>query len=298
MGRRVSLREQRRGRPGDGGRPRDRGRRDGEPARPDPPRLGRPVHPPGGARTCSAHLARPGEVPLPPWFPAPVAEARQIVLLVLDGLGVEQLRERSGLAPVLQSATGSAITSVAPSTTACALTTLGDRTDAGGARRGRLPGGAGRRVMNVLQWTDPRCRRPYAGAGAGVPAVRVLPRFDRPGARGHPLRLRAHRVHRRPSRARGAAPLAHAGRARDRRGSAGGRRRAVRLRLLRRHRQDRPRPRSRALLRRRATRHGPPRRRRARRVAGRGGARRDRGPRPGRRGGIHRGARPRDHGAV
>ena len=58
--------------------------------------------------TLLAHLARPGEAPLPPWFPAPVAEARQIVLLVLDGLGAEQLRERSGLAPVLAVGRGQA----------------------------------------------------------------------------------------------------------------------------------------------------------------------------------------------
>jgi len=59
-----------------------------------------------------------------PWFPASLADARQIVLLVLDGLGWEQLRERTALAPVLASATGVAITSVAPSTTAAALTSL------------------------------------------------------------------------------------------------------------------------------------------------------------------------------
>src|SRR6202012_185214 len=46
------------------------------------------------------------------------AGARQIGLLVLDGLGEEQLRERSSLAPVLAGGVGDAITSVAPSTTA------------------------------------------------------------------------------------------------------------------------------------------------------------------------------------
>ncbi len=45
--------------------------------------------------------ARPRAHPLPEWFPEPVAGARQIVLLVLDGLGEEQLRERAALAPVL-----------------------------------------------------------------------------------------------------------------------------------------------------------------------------------------------------
>jgi predicted AlkP superfamily pyrophosphatase or phosphodiesterase len=69
-------------------------------------------------------LAQPGRSTPPAWFPAPVAEATQIVLLVIDGLGAEQLRVRSGLAPVLTSGAGGSITTVAPSTTACALTTL------------------------------------------------------------------------------------------------------------------------------------------------------------------------------
>ena len=62
-------------------------------------------------------LSQPGRSAPPPWFPAPVAEATQIVLLVIDGLGAEQLRARSGLAPVLTSGTGGSITTVAPSTT-------------------------------------------------------------------------------------------------------------------------------------------------------------------------------------
>src|ERR1700693_1349677 len=114
--------------------------------------------------TLLDHLARPGATPLPPWFPAPVAEARQIVLLLLDGLGAEQLHQRAGLAPTLQAATGTAMTTVAPSTTACALTTL---------VTGRVPadhGVVGYRValdgevMNVLQWSihgsDARIRVP------------------------------------------------------------------------------------------------------------------------------------------
>jgi hypothetical protein len=58
------------------------------------------------------------------WLPDPVNRARQIVLLVLDGLGWEQLRDRAAAAPTLTAATGGPITSVAPSTTACALTSL------------------------------------------------------------------------------------------------------------------------------------------------------------------------------
>ena len=59
-----------------------------------------------------------------PWLPEPVAGAGQIVLLVLDGLGAEQLEARRTLAPFLSTGTGGTVTSVAPSTTACALTSL------------------------------------------------------------------------------------------------------------------------------------------------------------------------------
>jgi len=74
--------------------------------------------------TLLGELDDPGRAPLPVWFPSPVAEAAQVVLLVIDGLGEEQLRQRSALAPVLSSGVGGPITSVAPSTTAVALTSL------------------------------------------------------------------------------------------------------------------------------------------------------------------------------
>ena len=60
------------------------------------------------------------------WLPASARQSRQIVLLVVDGLGWEQLRARAALAPTLTAADGidQAITSVAPTTTACALTSI------------------------------------------------------------------------------------------------------------------------------------------------------------------------------
>ena len=64
--------------------------------------------------------ARPCPVGRPTASPAPGNQ----VLLVIDGLGAEQLGARSHLAPVLSGGAGQSITSVAPSTTACALTTL------------------------------------------------------------------------------------------------------------------------------------------------------------------------------
>jgi predicted AlkP superfamily pyrophosphatase or phosphodiesterase len=59
----------------------------------------------------------------PAWLPQ-TALAEQVVLLVIDGLGWEQLQDRRGLAPTLMSMAGGPITAVAPSTTATALTSI------------------------------------------------------------------------------------------------------------------------------------------------------------------------------
>lgn len=60
------------------------------------------------------------------WLPGSIRVADQVVLLVLDGLGWEQLTSRRALAPTLSGAEGidRPITSVAPTTTACALTSI------------------------------------------------------------------------------------------------------------------------------------------------------------------------------
>lgn len=91
--------------------------------------------------------------PPPAWLPAEAAGADQVVLLVLDGLGWLQLGERASLAPTLSAMSGGPITSVAPSTTAVALTSI---------TTGRPPAGHGvvgyrvrvgdRDVLNVLKW--------------------------------------------------------------------------------------------------------------------------------------------------
>ncbi|MGI9022788.1 MAG: alkaline phosphatase family protein [Acidimicrobiales bacterium] len=94
---------------------------------------------------------------VPGWLPPSVAGATQVVLLVLDGLGWEQLRERSDLAPTLSAMEGGAITTVAPSTTATALTSL--TTGAPPAAHGvvgyrmRM---MGTDVLNVLRWRTVR----------------------------------------------------------------------------------------------------------------------------------------------
>ena len=82
---------------------------------------------PDYAGACIANVAEalgaPGSAP-PDWLPAPAAGARQVVLFVLDGLGWDQLQARPDLAPFLTAMTGGRITSVAPTTTATALTSI------------------------------------------------------------------------------------------------------------------------------------------------------------------------------
>jgi hypothetical protein len=91
--------------------------------------------------------------PPPPWLPEPAVGASQIVLLVLDGLGWVQLQERPGLAPTLTAMTGRPVTTVAPSTTAAALTsiTIGAPPATHGVvgYRVRVHGDA---VLNILRW--------------------------------------------------------------------------------------------------------------------------------------------------
>ena len=60
----------------------------------------------------------------PVWFPDAARHAEQIVLLILDGLGWEQLEAHQSLMPALTSLTGGAVTTVAPSTTATALSSI------------------------------------------------------------------------------------------------------------------------------------------------------------------------------
>ncbi|HEX2849418.1 MAG TPA: alkaline phosphatase family protein [Acidimicrobiales bacterium] len=88
------------------------------------------------------------------WLPEEARDADQIVLLVLDGLGWNQLNDRAHLAPRLASMSGGSITSVAPSTTATALTsiTLGVPPAEHGVLgyRVRVDGDE---ILNVLRWS-------------------------------------------------------------------------------------------------------------------------------------------------
>ena len=58
------------------------------------------------------------------WLPAGACEARAVVLLVLDGLGWDALVARRGSMPALDACDGGPIPTVAPSTTAAALTSI------------------------------------------------------------------------------------------------------------------------------------------------------------------------------
>jgi hypothetical protein len=139
----------------------------------------------------AARTGSDGAPDAPGWVPVPVHGARQVVLLVLDGLGWEQLQRFSSAAPTLASASGGPITSVAPTTTATALTSLttGEPPSVHGILGYRLrvdldgPGAGGPgEVMNVLRWRTsrgdmrrqlppPQFQRVLPFGGRGVPAV-------------------------------------------------------------------------------------------------------------------------------
>ena len=124
--------------------------------------------------------------PSPDWLPSSARDARQIVLLVVDGLGWQQLRQRSTLAPTLSAAEGidRAITSVAPTTTACALTsiTTGRPPSDHGLLGYRLA--AGGEILNVLRWT--MGGGPARDVRRTVPARQFQPCPSFPGS-DHPV---------------------------------------------------------------------------------------------------------------
>ncbi|MEC9426119.1 MAG: alkaline phosphatase family protein [Actinomycetota bacterium] len=134
----------------------------------------------------------------PAWLPEEVLQARRILLLVLDGLGWLQLRDRAGVAPTLAGLEGGPITTVAPSTTAAALTSLstglppgehgvvGYRIAVGGS--GGPPHGE---VLNTLRWStgdgdarrrhDPRLFQPCEIFGSQRPPVVTRAEFAESG---------------------------------------------------------------------------------------------------------------------
>ena len=118
------------------------------------------------------------------WLPEPVVEARAVVLLVLDGLGWAARTGHADAVPELAAMAGSAISTVVPSTTAAALTSI--TTGLTPAEHGvvgfrfRIEGG----VLNALtfQLSGPRAgsrrgpdpldvQRHEAFRGRGIPTV-------------------------------------------------------------------------------------------------------------------------------
>ncbi|MFM7391198.1 MAG: alkaline phosphatase family protein [Actinomycetota bacterium] len=97
---------------------------------------------------------------LPAYFPDVARGARQVVLLVVDGLGWHQLQRRlaadRNIAPTLAAMQGGAITTIAPTTTVTALTSI---------TTGATPGEHGLvgyridfagHVVQMLKWADSR----------------------------------------------------------------------------------------------------------------------------------------------
>lgn len=103
-----------------------------------------------------------------PWLPAPAREAAGVVLLILDGLGWNLLQRHADVMPVLSAMEGGSATSVAPTTTAAALTsiTTGATPSDHGVVGYRFR--VGGEVMNALRWQ-------YDGENRGPKPVEVQP---------------------------------------------------------------------------------------------------------------------------
>ncbi len=130
----------------------------------------------------------------PTWLPAKVLQARQILLLVLDGLGWLQLRDRTEVAPTLTDMAGGPITTVAPSTTAAALTSISTGLPPGEhgmvGYRIAVGGSSGPphgEILNTLRWStgngdvrrrhDPRLFQPCEIFGSQRPPVVTRAQF-------------------------------------------------------------------------------------------------------------------------
>lgn len=138
-----------------------------------------PVLPPyDGACLCNvvpALLEPPPD--RPSWLPEVAWRAPQVVLVALDGLGFDQLDVRRAMVPTIASMQGGAICTVAPSTTATALSSLSL-----GAPPGEH-GVVGYRinvrgdVLNILRW-----QTPAGDARTVIPPDRIQ---SRPAFGGH-----------------------------------------------------------------------------------------------------------------
>jgi predicted AlkP superfamily pyrophosphatase or phosphodiesterase len=101
-----------------------------------------------------ALLGPRGTRDLPEWFPHQARDARGVVVLLLDGLGYLQWQQHQQFAPALHSCDVASLTTIAPSTTAAALTSLTTGLSPGehGIIGYRMD--MGTTVMNTLRWGD------------------------------------------------------------------------------------------------------------------------------------------------
>jgi hypothetical protein len=141
------------------------------------------------------------------WVPPALLDAERVVLLVIDGLGWNQLEARRHLAPTLDRMSGTSITTVAPSTTAAALTSISTGLPPGehGVMGYRIAVGA--EVLNVLRWTTdgvdarssilPGDLQPHAPFGGQRPPVLTRAEFEGSGftlAHLEPVRFTGYRT--------------------------------------------------------------------------------------------------------
>ena len=140
----------------------------------------------------------------PAWLPASALDADRVVLLVIDGLGWTQLQQRRHLAPTLAALVGGPITTVAPSTTATALTSISTGLPPGehGVMGYRMA--VDGEVLNVLRWTTPQGDARRRIVPRRGPAARGVRRAAAAG--GHPSRVRRVRLHAAPTSTRRGSP--------------------------------------------------------------------------------------------
>jgi len=125
----------------------------------------------------------------PAWMQASAIGADQTIVLVLDGLGWEQFDARRSLMPTLDAMDGRSITTVCPSTTATALTSITTGLPPGehGVMGYRMA--IGRDVLNVLRWTTHR-----GDARQSIPP-RSIQSHDPFGSQRPPIVVRAEFQH-------------------------------------------------------------------------------------------------------
>lgn len=91
---------------------------------------------------------------LPAWMPDCVEGASRVVVLLLDGLGWNQFLSHASHMPTLSGFSGGHVTTIAPSTTATALTSLVTGLSPGEHGLIGYRVDMGSTVMNVLRWGD------------------------------------------------------------------------------------------------------------------------------------------------